>query len=63
MKQKKCYLPIKKCLSFWYWLYHTWDFPIGWEGPYYQKREHGRRLFGFERSYEYLVGGDDYQGV
>jgi len=41
------------------WVYYSWDFPCGWDGPYRQKRERGFRLFGHDFIWHYFKESED----
>lgn len=40
-----------KTSSIWSWFMFSWQFPVGWVGPYYKVYEYGRRICGFETRY------------
>lgn len=51
------YAPIKRCTSFWAWMYSEWNFPVGWDGPYVQLRIKGFRIFGFSFETKFRLEG------
>lgn len=44
----KKYHRLDQCGSIWTWLCFSWQFPVGWCGPYVKVYEYGRRICGWE---------------
>ena len=52
-EEKRYWVKPSECISFWHWMYFTWDFRKRWKGSSILIREIGIRIFGFEFTYDY----------